>query len=415
MKFENMALLALNLKLFDGNGNTNVTTDLGLSDEMKTYYSDYLIDQAEAKLVHNQFGQKRPIPEGKGKEVEFRKYDPLPKLTTPLSEGVTPNGQKITMGTIKASVKQYGGYVELSDILLLTAIDNNLTQATKLLGSQAGRTLDTITRETLNGGQNILVGDGTVLDRSLITKDHKLTVDCIKRAARHLKVMNAEPIGDSFVAVIHPDCSYDLTNDKEWKYPHQYQDTTEIYNGEIGKIGGVRFVETTEAKIFHAKDLASDARELKVSEKATASATVKFTGGAVATDELKGRKVIINEELFYVTANTATSMTLSIVEDGAIAASVTCDADTVIYPGEAGAGGIDVYSTLVFGDNAYGVLSLSGGGLEHIVKQLGSAGTGDPLNQRATAGWKATAATVRLVEAYMIRIETASTFDFGEN
>ena len=116
-----MALLALNLKLFDGNGNTNVTTDDGLTAEMKTYYSDYLIDQAEAKLVHNQFGQKRPIPEGKGKTVEFRKYDPLPKLTTELSEGVTPDGQKINMGITNATVKQYGGYVELSDILLLTA------------------------------------------------------------------------------------------------------------------------------------------------------------------------------------------------------------------------------------------------------------------------------------------------------
>lgn len=333
MKFENMALLALNLKLFDGNGNTNVTTDSGLSDEMKTYYSDYLIDQAEAKLVHNQFGQERPIPEGKGKTVEFRKYDPLPKLTAPLSEGVTPDGQKINMSVTNATVKQYGGYVELSDILLLTAIDNNLTQATKLLGSQAGRTLDTITRETLNGGTNVQYGNGTILSRDSITKDHKLTVDCIRRGVRNLKVMNAEPYDDCFVAIIHPDCAYDLMSDPEWKYPHQYTDTENIYTGEIGKVAGVRFVETTEAKVF------------------------------------------------------------------------------------AGAGkdGIDVYSTLIIGDNAYGVVKIKGGGLEHIVKQLGSAGTADPLNQRATAGWKATSATVRLVEAYMLRIETASTFDVGAN
>ena len=333
MKFDNIVLVALNLKLFDGNGNTNVTTDSGLSDEMKTYYSDYLIDQAEAKLVHNQFGQKKPIPEGKGKTVEFRKYDPLPKLTTELSEGVTPDGQKINMGIINATVKQYGGYVELSDILLLTAIDNNLTQATKLLGSQAGRTLDTITRETLNGGTNVQYANGTILARESITKDHKLTVDCIRRAVRNLKVMNAEPYDDSFVAIIHPDCAYDLMSDPEWKYPHQYADTENIYTGEIGKVAGVRFVETTEAKVF------------------------------------------------------------------------------------AGAGkdGIDVYSTLIIGDNAYGVIEISGGGLEHIVKQLGSSGTADPLNQRATAGWKATSATVRLVEAYMLRIETASTFDVGAN
>ena len=83
----------------------------------------------------------------------------------------------------------------------------------------------------------------------------------------------------------------------------------------------------------------------------------------------------------------------------------------VIYPGGAGSEGRDVYSTLIFGDNAYGTTEISGGGLTQIIKQLGSAGTADPLNQRATAGWKATKAAVRLVEPYMIRIETASTFN----
>ena len=146
-------LLNVKLDLFDGN--TNITTDSGLTNEMKTFYSDYLIDMAEPELVHDQFGQKHPIPKNGGKTIEFRKYDPLPKALTPLTEGVTPDGQKISMGVVTATVKQYGGFVELSDILLLTAIDNNLVQATKLLGSQAGRTLDTITREVLNGGTNV--------------------------------------------------------------------------------------------------------------------------------------------------------------------------------------------------------------------------------------------------------------------
>ena len=335
MKFENLILYPVNLRLFDGENTPviNTTASEGLTNEMKTFYSDYLIEMAEAKLVHSQFGQKKPIPKNGGKSVEFRKYDPLPKITTPLAEGVTPTGQSLNVGIVPADVHQYGGFVELTDILLLTAIDNNLAQATKLLGAQAGRTLDTITREVLNGCTNVQYGNGTVDKRGSLTKDNKLTVDCIRRAARFLKVMNAEPIDDSFVAIIHPDCAYDLMSDPEWKYPHQYKDTENLYNGEIGKVAGVRFVETTEAKVF----------------------------------------------------------------------------------ADAGAGGIDVYSTIVLGDNAYGVIDIEGGGLEHIVKQLGSAGTADPLNQRATAGWKATHAAVRLVEVYMIRIETASTFDVGAN
>ena len=314
-------LININLQLFAEN--TQVTTQSSLSDEMKTFYSDYLIDNAVPKLVHDQFGQKHPIPKNGGKTIEFRKYSPLPKLLTALTEGVTPDGQSLTVSTLEATVAQYGGYITLSDVLLLTAIDNNLVQATKLLGNQAGATLDTITREVLNGGTNVVYAGG-VASRDAVTG--KLTVDDIKKAVRALKVQNAEKIGDSFVAIIHPDVTYDLTNDPTWQAVKDY-DPKDWYEGEIGKIAGVRFVETTEAKIFE--------------------------GG--------------------------------------------------------------IYSTLVLGDNAYGVTEIEGGGLQHIVKQLGSAGTADPINQRATVGWKATKVAERLVEQFMVRIESKSTFEGAAN
>ena len=103
-------------------------------------------------------------------------------------------------------------------------------------------------------------------------------------------------------------------------------------------------------------------------------------------------------------------MTLCTDSTKAVAASVSCDVNTVIYPGEAGSEGRDVYATLIFGENAYGTTALADGGLEHIVKQLGSAGSSDPLNQRATVGWKATKVATRLVEEYMLRVESGSSF-----
>ena len=327
MKGENiMKHFKYNLQLF-AEPNTNVTTAEGLTKEMKIYYSDYLIDNAVPKLVHDQFGQKHPIPKNGGKTIEFRKYSPLPKLTTPLQEGVTPDGQSLNMSTIEATVAQYGGYITLSDMLLLTAIDNNLVQATKLLGAQAGATLDTITREVLNGGTNVIYAGGKSARQDL-DESSLLTVDDIKKAVRLLKSQNAEKINGDWVGIINPDISYDLTNDPAWKDVKTY-DPEDIYEGEIGKLYGVRFVETTEAKVWAG----------------------------------------------------------------------------------AGAGGRAVYSTLILGDNAYGTTDITGGGLEHIVKQLGSAGTADALNQRATAGWKATKVAERLVENYMVRIESASTFN----
>jgi N4-gp56 family major capsid protein len=118
--------MRVNLALFE---NTNLTTDSDLSDEMKTYYNKDLIRNAMPKLIHNQFGQKANIPKGGGKTIEFRKYEPLPKATTLLVEGVTPTGRKLKVTKLTSTVKQYGDYVELSDMLLMTAIDNNLVQS----------------------------------------------------------------------------------------------------------------------------------------------------------------------------------------------------------------------------------------------------------------------------------------------
>lgn len=206
-----LKLITANLNNFN---NTNVTTQnttgQDLSPEMKTFYSDYLIDMAEPLLVHDQFGQKRPIPANGGKTIEFRKYSPLPKQLLPLNEGVTPDGQKLNVTAITATVAQYGGYVELSDVLLLTAIDNNMVEATKLLGAQAGRTLDTITREVLAAGTNVIYVNDRAGRTSLVASTDKLTVKDIRKAVRKLKVMNANTINGDFVGIIHPDAVFDL-------------------------------------------------------------------------------------------------------------------------------------------------------------------------------------------------------------
>lgn len=417
------------------NANTGGVTPYGenggLSNEMKTYYSDYLIDMAEPKLVHDQFGQKCPIPKGNGKTIEFRKYDPLPKMTQPLAEGVTPSGQKLDMGVVSAEVKQYGGFIELSDILMLTAIDNNLVQATKLLGGQAGRTLDTITREVLSGGTNVQFAEGQVSSRNRLvggreSGNHYLSVDAVRRAVRYLKKMNAETINGSYVGIIHPDTAYDLMSDPKWVNVKTYSDPDGIYQGEIGKIENVRFVESSEAKIFHAEDLCAESRTLTTSSYSVLDAQGNASAGCgegslykLSVDEtlleedsarLVGATIQINSGTQYESAKVCGFNT----EEGALYLTSLLvkepSAGDIIYPGEAGLEGCDVYSTLIIGDNAYGTTELSGGGLTHIIKQLGSAGTADPLNQRATAGWKATKAAVRLVEPYMIRIETASTF-----
>ena len=249
------SLLRLNLQLFA----TTMTTETGsLSAEMKTFYEKRLLDQAEPLLVHNQFGDKYPIPAGSGKKIEFRKYSALPKALTALTEGVTPAGNSLNVTTVEGTVKKYGDWIQLSDMLQMTAIDNNVVQATKLLSSQAGRTLDTVTREVLAGGTNVIyapkVVDGAeteVLSRSTLTPECVLTPFVVMRAAATLEAMNTPKIDGSYVLITHPYCRETLQESPGWVDVVKYKEGNNTFSGEIGKIGDVRVVTTSEAKVIN--------------------------------------------------------------------------------------------------------------------------------------------------------------------
>lgn len=304
----------------------NYTANQDLNPEMKIFYDKNLIRLAEPELIHDQFGQKRPIPGGNGKTIEFRKFNALPAIPDNmiLDEGITPDGQNYGVTAITATVTQYGGYITLSDMLNLTAYDNQMQEVMKILGSQAGQVSDKITRDILAAGTNVSYAGGKT-SRANLTASDVLTIADIKKAVRKLKRVNARTINGDFVAIVHPDVVYDLMADDEWVDANHYAGSTKIFNGEIGKMYGVRFVETTMAKIWK-------------------PATVP------------------------------------------------------------------VYGTLVLGENAFGVTSINNGGIETIVKQLGSGGTADPLNQRSSVGWKLNKVAKILEESYMVRIESAASF-----
>lgn len=221
-----------------------------LTPEMKTFWDRDLIKHAKPNLIHDQFGQKRPIPAGRGKTIEFRKYSKLPKALTPLTEGITPKGQNFSVTAITATVEQFGAYIAMTDMLDLTAFDNNAKEVAQMLGEQAGLTSDTITRDIIQAGTNVsFVGTG-VTKRTDITTDSTLTVHDVKLAQRKLARQNAPKIDGNYVAIVHPDTVLDLWEDPDWIEMNEYAGSTKLFEGEVGKIFGVRFVETTEAKIW---------------------------------------------------------------------------------------------------------------------------------------------------------------------
>ncbi len=395
----------------------SVTDPDALSAEMKTFYDKTLITLAGANLVHEQFGQKRPIPKNGGKTIEFRKFSKLPKAMKAITEGVTPSGNKFSVSNISCTVDQYGDYIEQTDMLELTAVDNTIVEATKELASQAGLTLDTVVRNELIGGTNVMYAPAVsgeseteTLSRADITSECKLRVKDVFRAAAELKAVNAPKINGNYVAIIHPYVAYDLMQDAEeqWVGIQKYADPEKLLRGEIGTLGGVRFVESTEAKIYGPGVISDGISRLTVKNavnSSTASVTVneELTPGTYSGDD--AIPVYVNGVANTIVA-VATSDHVSTLTLGTAVSSL---AENAVICGQGGGkDGSAVFCTLFLGENAYGVTDVEGGGLEHIVKQRGYGN--DPLNQRSSVGWKATKVAKRLLEEYMIRFESGSEF-----
>ena len=234
-----------------GGGNT-------LSHTMKTYYDTELLENARAELVHTQFGKKQPLPSHRGKTVEWRKWNTLADAAQ-LTEGVIPTGQKLGQSGITVPLAQYGTYVTVSDQLELHAIDDVILGAAEELGASAGSTMDKIARNVLCQGTNVIYADKVdaagkateVVSRTGLDKTAKLTPAMVNRAVTYLKKMKAPRIDGKYIAIIHPSVAYDLRASEEWKEAHKYAAPDQIFNGEIGELHGVRFIETTEAKIVN--------------------------------------------------------------------------------------------------------------------------------------------------------------------
>lgn len=229
-----------------------------MSAGMKTFYDTELLENARPELIYTQFAKKQVLPAGRGKTVEWRKWNTLEDAEV-LTEGVIPTGQKFGQSAVTQALTQYGTYVSVSDQLELHAIDDVILGAAEELGASAGTTQDKLVRNVIVGGTNVqycdkVDADGThtpVTSRANLDLTAKLTPDEVNKAATLLKKLKAPKIDGKYVAIIHPSVAYDLRSSEAWVEAHKYAGITELFTGEIGELHGVRFIETSEAKVFN--------------------------------------------------------------------------------------------------------------------------------------------------------------------
>lgn len=325
-----------------------VTNSTSLPPAIQAFYDRNLLARAQPAEVHGRFGQKRPIATRNGNQIKFRRYSQLAAASTPLTEGVTPSGSSITVTDLLANLAQYGDYVTLTDMVSLTNQDPVVTETTDVLGDQAGTTIDQARRDVLVAGTNVAYASG-VAARNLVAA--AITATDLNRATRFLKVQNGKFIKTGISA------------------------TDKISTAAVRK----SFIALIHPDIE--MDLEAITGYRSVSDYASQDGVLEDEVGA-----FKNIRFVM---------------------------STNCK----IFPGAGAAGttvlknngtNFDVYATLIFADNAYGICPLSGQAMNTYVKPLGSAGTADPLEQRSTVGWKAITTTKILNDSWMVRLETGA-------
>lgn len=321
------------------------TTRTQIPAEVNNFYDRTLLERAVALLVHTRWAQVRDLPKNAGtKVIKFRRYGNLTAATTPLQEGVTPAGSQLSVTDITATVAQYGDYITVTDVVTYESEDAVLMEAAEIMGDQNGDTIDQLCRDIMNAGTGaIYSGTGNTATADVAAGD-VITLANLDSAIATLKANNAKKI-------------------------------TRQVNASTGY--NTSPIKAAFISIIHPV-IAVKVRTLAVA----ASMWTPVEKYASQSGVMEGEIGSYDDIRFVETNNAKNKVGL-------------------------GTGAIDVYCTLVFGANAYGITRISGEALKNIVKPLGSAGSADPLDQRATSGWKATFVAKILNENFIQRIESA--------
>lgn len=329
-----------------------INTTTQVAPAVNVFYNRVLLKRAIPFLAHAMFGQQKPLPTKSGQKPKFRKYNSMTPATRPLQEGVRPSGQSLSTTEVEGQIYTYGDFISITDDVDLTVEDATLTEVAVLLGEWSGESLDEVYRDVLNAGTSVRYAGGVAGRDSIVTKVTTADLRVIKRTLRRRNVkfwrntpvygsnrVDSKTIPACYYCITHTMVINDLEQLDEWVPVDRYADGGA--SAIEGEVGAIPKVNMRFIESTKAKCFAGE-------------------GGDPA----------------------GATMAYDIGEDSSHA---------------------DIYTILIFGQDAYGITPLSGHALRNIIHSFGHGD--DPLEQECTSGWKAKTGCLILDDLNMYRLE----------
>lgn len=401
--------------------NMNYSYDAGIAPTLlESYLQRRALKNVEPNLGYLQDAQMIEQPKNNGKHVKFYRYTELPAITKPLYEGVTPEGQKLTETAFSVMTKPYGGFMAITDELDLFHVDSKTQAISDRLNRQAQLSIDTVGRDQIMAGLNVMY-PGSVTSRAGLTSANVMNYAIIKRVVRSLKKKGAQPFPDGYYhAKIDHDTYFDLTQDNHWIDVATYQNDSRVQKYELGTIYKVKFFEVDNGKIFTNETYlygAKTALTATAFDAATRTMTVSDTISEDEARELTGKLVYV--QYTKSTVDYVTPMCIERVYPTEkkivfrwVPASTTDWTTTnalKVVPSGGATSGDEVHASIIYGQDAFGLVKLGGKGkpnIRIIVKPLGSSGSDDPLEQRGSIAWKVPHFACAVIQDdFIVRVE----------
>lgn len=398
------------------------------SSNAQTYISAQTLKRIKRDVVVAGMGKQEKLPNRFSKTFQFTRYEKLDLPYAALTEGTTPDNSAMSISTVSAVMDQWGSYINLSDVAVITAKHPALQKGIELLAEQASETIDRECIKVLLSNTSVNY-PGTATSRATIGSSDYITTSVAKEAISALRSVGAHAVsGRLFLGLIDPMVEMDLLEDTTFQNAASYSNIVALYNGEVGTWMGVRWMcsnliptmsrlsdVTTAASNGAGSLAASTTYYFKV------TAVDNATGFEVKSTQQQTQATGVGEDTVTVTMPATAGYTYNVYAGSASGVlylhssqNDPSEAVTVLAIPTSGDAppanpntSIVVHYSWVMGQEAFAVPELMS--LDTYLTP-DQASDSDPLKQRRKAGWKVMFKAVICNENFIERIESASRY-----